>query len=69
MFEDPIVAEVRKTREMLASQFDFDLHAIFEDLRKRQSSLGERLLRTPNSREVNKTAQLRETNSVYRPEE
>jgi len=45
MGEDPIVAEVRKVREELARQFNFDVGAIFADLRKRQTSLGPRLVR------------------------
>ena len=36
MFEDPIVAEVRRVRDELARQFNYDVHAICEDLRKRQ---------------------------------
>jgi hypothetical protein len=47
MSEDPIVAEVRQIRERLAEQFDFDLHAIFVDLRERQRLLGSRLVRHP----------------------
>ena len=46
MWEDPIVQEVRREREKLAAQFNFDVDAIFEDLRKRQSTLAERLVRT-----------------------
>ena len=45
MWEDPIVQEVRREREKLAAQFNFDVDAIFEDLRKRQSTLAERLVR------------------------
>lgn len=45
MWEDPIVADVRKEREQLARQFDFDVRAIFTDLRKRQTLLGSRLVR------------------------
>jgi hypothetical protein len=45
MWEDPIVAEVRQVREKLSGQFNFDLRAIFADLRKRQTSLGSRLVR------------------------
>ena len=44
-WEDPIVAEVRRTRDELAARFDYDLHAIFADLRARQSSVGDRLVR------------------------
>lgn len=36
MFEDPIVAEVRRVRDELARKFNYDVHAICEDLRKRQ---------------------------------
>jgi hypothetical protein len=45
MNEDPIVAEVRRVREQLAAKFNYDIHAIVEDLRKRQVSLGARLVR------------------------
>lgn len=42
---DPIVDEVRMTRERLAREHGFDVGAIFEDLRKRQGALGRRLVR------------------------
>lgn len=45
MWDDPIVAEVRRIREELSAEFDFDPKAIFEDLRKREAALGERLVR------------------------
>ena len=45
MYEDPIVDEVRKTREHLAKKYNFNVEAIFEDLRKRQGALGKRLVR------------------------
>jgi len=45
MKEDPIVAEVRQVREQLARQHNYDLHAIFEELRQKQASLGARLVR------------------------
>ncbi|MEX0717643.1 MAG: hypothetical protein WD066_13705 [Planctomycetaceae bacterium] len=44
MWEDPIVAEVHRTREELAAAFDYDVKAIFADLRKRQAGLGTRLV-------------------------
>jgi len=44
MWEDPIVAEVHRTRERLAAEFNYDVKAIFADLRKRQVSLGARLV-------------------------
>ncbi len=45
MYDDPIVEEVRKTRERLAEKHHFHVGAIFEDLRKRQGILGKRLVR------------------------
>jgi hypothetical protein len=44
MREDPIVADVHRTREKLAAEFGFDVHAIFADLRRRQAALGGRLV-------------------------
>jgi hypothetical protein len=47
MWKDPIVEEVRKNREEYASRFNFDAHAIFEDISKRQRERGEKLLKFP----------------------
>jgi len=33
--DDPIVAEVRRTREQIAARFNYDLAAICEDARQR----------------------------------
>jgi hypothetical protein len=44
MWEDPIVADVHRTREKLAAEYNFDVKAIFADLRKRQVALGARLV-------------------------
>jgi hypothetical protein len=44
MWEDPIVAEVHRTREKLAAEYNFDVAAFFADLRKRQGALGGRLV-------------------------
>jgi len=44
MWEDPIVAEVHRTREKLAAEYNFDLTAFFAALRKRQTALGGRLV-------------------------
>jgi len=44
MYDDPIIEEIRQVREQMASKFDFNVHAIFEDLRQRQTSLGARLV-------------------------
>lgn len=44
MWEDPIVAEVHRTREMLAAKFNFDIDAIFADMQQRQAVLGDKLV-------------------------
>ncbi len=44
MWEDPIVAEVHRTREQLAAKFNFDVNAIVADIRKRQAAFGSRLV-------------------------
>ena len=56
MWEDPIVSEVRRVREELAGQFDFELGAIFADLRKRQASLGSRLVRRQKTTKAERPA-------------
>jgi len=45
MWEDPIVAEVHRTREKLAAECNYNVAAFFADVRKRQASLGNRLVR------------------------
>lgn len=40
MWKDPIVEEVRRIRDEHAKKFNYDLHAICEDIRKRQSLSG-----------------------------
>jgi hypothetical protein len=47
MWQDPIVAETRKRREEYAARFDHDPDAIFEDIRKRQSQEGKKLVSFP----------------------
>ena len=47
MIDDPIVASVRRVREELAPEFGFDVHAIFADMRNRESQFGERLVLQP----------------------
>ena len=40
MWEDPIVAEVRKIREAHAAQFNYDLRAIYQDLKRQEQTSG-----------------------------
>ena len=55
MWEDPIVAEVHQIRQKLAAEHNFDVKAIFADLRKRQASLGARLV--PQKKRAEPTAE------------
>ncbi|MCH8840058.1 MAG: hypothetical protein IH831_05160 [Planctomycetes bacterium] len=50
MWEDPIVDDVRRIRQDLSTRFNFDLAAIFDDLRNRQAGVGDRLVRLERKR-------------------
>jgi hypothetical protein len=50
MTQDPIVAEVRRVREAYAEQFDFDVEALGEDLKKREAKTERRLVSLPPRR-------------------
>lgn len=47
---DPIVEEVRRAREEHAEKFDYDLKAIFADLRKQQRESGGEYVSFPAKR-------------------
>jgi hypothetical protein len=47
MNEDPIVEEVRKAGEAYFAQFNFDLRAICEDLRRRSAERGVKTVSLP----------------------
>ena len=40
MWKDLIVEEIRQYRDEYASQFDYDLHTICQDIRKKQDQAG-----------------------------
>jgi hypothetical protein len=48
--DDPIVAEVRKTREEHAARFNYDLRAIYEDIKRMEKELGVELVSPPPKR-------------------
>jgi hypothetical protein len=50
MWDDPIVAEVRKHRQARAAKFRFDIRAMIEDARKREKKSGHPIL-SPRRRE------------------
>lgn len=45
--DDPIVSEVRHARESYAAKFNYDLAAIFSDLRRRQASSDRKYVNPP----------------------
>jgi hypothetical protein len=65
MWEDPIVQEVRCEREKLAAQFNFDVDAIFEDLRKRPSTLGKKLVQPKKQGEEPPAAPDRDSDGLH----
>lgn len=44
MWQDPIVEEIRRIREEHEKRLNYDLHAICEDFRKKQSSSGHKIV-------------------------
>ena len=51
---DPIVEEIRKIRDVHAARFQFDLHAICEDLRKKEKTGGHTIVSLPPKRILKK---------------
>ena len=47
MKEDPIVAEVRRTRQEHAARFGYDLDLIVEDLKAQEQASGRQYIRLP----------------------
>jgi hypothetical protein len=47
MWDDPIVAEVRKTRGEHAARFHYDLEAIYRDLKEKERNSGRTYVRYP----------------------
>ena len=49
---DPIIAEVRAIRQAYAARFDYDVDAIFRDIRARQEASKREPVRFPADRAV-----------------
>ena len=47
MYKDEILEEIHKYREEYARSFNYDLHAIFNDLRKKQMAHDHRVVKLP----------------------
>ena len=57
---DPIIAELRAIREAYAARFDYDVEAMFRDIRARQEASGRDYVRLP-ARRPTSTAQAQAT--------
>ncbi|MGK7902935.1 MAG: hypothetical protein AB4352_16300 [Hormoscilla sp.] len=53
MWKDEILEEIHKYREEYARSFNYDLKAIFEDLRKKENAHPEKLVELPIKRRPN----------------
>lgn len=53
MYQDPIVAAIHQYREEYARSLNYDLNAIFQDLRKKQVASNRTFIRLPIKRFVN----------------
>jgi hypothetical protein len=51
---DEVIAEIRQVREAIAKRFNYDVHAIMEDIRKRQAMSGRKAVKL-SPRPVRKT--------------
>ena len=57
MWRDPIVEEIHRTRDEQAKKFGYDLHAIGEDIREKQSSSGHKVVsRAPRKPAIHNAA-------------
>jgi hypothetical protein len=50
MINDPVVAEVRRIREAHAAQFQYDLDAIFRDIKAKEQASGKTYVQFPPRR-------------------
>lgn len=69
MSEDPIVQEVRRIREEHAARFDYDLEAIFDDLKRTEGTRDQQespLLSPPEPRDLAPTPALHRTANALR---
>ena len=55
MINDPIVEQVREERNKHAAQFNYDLNAIYEDLKKQEKESKQKFNSQNNSKNYQKT--------------
>jgi len=57
IWSDPIVDEVRRARDAYAARFNYDLRAIFRDLKEQEKRSGRKLASYAENAEPNQTLQ------------
>ncbi len=50
MWTDPIVDEIRRGREAYAAKFNFDLEAIYQDIKRQEQESGHEIVTLPSKR-------------------
>jgi hypothetical protein len=56
MLKDPIIEEIHKIREEHAKKFNYNLSAIFSDLKEQEKKSGKKFVSLPVKRAVRKEA-------------
>lgn len=65
MHTNEILEEIHKYREEYARSFNYDLNAIFEDLRKKQIASGRKFVKLPSKRKTDKSMPPKSTESAF----
>ena len=58
MWTDPIVEEIRREREAYAAKFNFDLEAIYQDIKRQEQESGHEIMTLPLKRRATESEKL-----------
>lgn len=61
MWKDPIVEEVRKVRDAHAAEHNYDLQAIYQEIKQEEAASGRKFVKLPPKRIKAKEAQAHES--------
>ncbi len=50
MWTDPIVEEIRRERKAYAAKFNYDLEAIYQDIKRQEQESGHEIVTLPSKR-------------------
>jgi hypothetical protein len=54
MINDPIVEEIHRFRQQYAAKFDYDLKAIYRDIKEKEKQHADRLVQPPKRKRIPK---------------